>query len=120
MTMLTTIPTSATRPFAWRTAVWLARVRRLINRFFAAVIARHERHAARVALHRLDDRQLQDLAMTRSADREQARRTGADPRANAAARLALTGGWVPMPYVGRSRASSRAIAGAEGALRCAF
>lgn len=66
MTMLTTLPTSATRPFAWRIAVWLARGRRLINRFFAAVIARHERHAARVALHRLDDRQLQDLAMYRS------------------------------------------------------
>ena len=66
MTMLTIIPTSATRPFAWRTAILLARSRRLINRFFAAVIARHERHAARVALHRLDDRQLQDLAMTRS------------------------------------------------------
>ena len=64
--MLTNIPTSATRPFAWRTAIWLARGRRLINRFLAAVIARHERHAARVALHRLDDRQLQDLAMTRS------------------------------------------------------
>src|SRR2546422_881783 len=40
MTMLTTIPTSATRPFAWRTAVFLARLRRLINRFFAAGIAR--------------------------------------------------------------------------------
>jgi uncharacterized protein YjiS (DUF1127 family) len=66
MTMLTTIPTSATRPFAWRTAILLARSRRLVNRFLAAVIARHERHAARVALHRLDDRQLQDLAMTRS------------------------------------------------------
>ncbi|MCK1513829.1 DUF1127 domain-containing protein [Bradyrhizobium sp. 190] len=64
--MLTTIPTSATRPFAWRTAVWLARLRRLVNRFLAAVIARHERHAARVALHRLDDRQLQDIAMSRS------------------------------------------------------
>jgi uncharacterized protein YjiS (DUF1127 family) len=66
MTMLTTIPTFATRPLAWRTVVLLARGRRLINRFFAAVIARHERHAARVALHRLDERQLQDLAMTRS------------------------------------------------------
>ena len=66
MTILTTIPTSATRPFAWRTALWLARLRRFINRFLAAVIARHARHAARVALHRLDDRQLQDLAMTRS------------------------------------------------------
>jgi uncharacterized protein YjiS (DUF1127 family) len=66
MAMLTTIPTSATRPFAWRTAVLLARLRRLINRFFAAVIARHERNAARAALYRLDDRQLQDFAMTRS------------------------------------------------------
>ena len=66
MTMLTTIPTSATRPLAWRTAVLLARLRRLANRFFAAVIARHERHAARVALHRLDDRQLQDIAIARS------------------------------------------------------
>jgi uncharacterized protein YjiS (DUF1127 family) len=64
--MLTIIPTSATRPFALRTAVRLARVRRLINRFLAAVIARHERHAARVALHRLDDRQLKDLAVARS------------------------------------------------------
>jgi uncharacterized protein YjiS (DUF1127 family) len=66
MTMLTTIPNSATRPIAWRTAVLLARLRRLINRFFAAVIARHERNAARAALYRLDDRQLQDFAMTRS------------------------------------------------------
>jgi uncharacterized protein YjiS (DUF1127 family) len=64
--MLPTISTSATRPFAWRTAIWLARGRRLANRFFAAVIARHERHAARAALHRLDDRQLQDLAISRS------------------------------------------------------
>ena len=66
MTMLTTIPNFATRPIAWRTAVLLARLRRLVNRFFAAVIARHERSAARAALYRLDDRQLQDLAMTRS------------------------------------------------------
>ena len=66
MTILTTVPTSATRPFAWRAAVLLARLRRLINRLIAAAIARHERHAARAALHRLDDRQLQDMAMTRS------------------------------------------------------
>ena len=66
MTMLTTIPSSATRPIAWRTAVLLARLRRLVNRFFAAVIARHERNAARATLYRLDDRQLQDFAMTRS------------------------------------------------------
>jgi uncharacterized protein YjiS (DUF1127 family) len=66
MTMLSTIPTSTTRPFAWRPALWPAHLRRLINRFIASVIARHERHAARVALHRLDDRQLQDIAMSRS------------------------------------------------------
>jgi uncharacterized protein YjiS (DUF1127 family) len=66
MTMLTTIPTSATRPFAWRTAVLLARLRRLANRFFAAVIARHERDAAREALRKLDDRHLQDIGMYRS------------------------------------------------------
>ena len=66
MTILTTIPTSATRPFAWRTAVWLARGRRFINRFFAAVIARHERHAAREALRKLDDRHLKDIGMYRS------------------------------------------------------
>ena len=46
MTMLTNIQTSATRPFALRAAVRLAHLRRFINRFFAAVIARHERHAA--------------------------------------------------------------------------
>ena len=66
MTMLTTIPSSATRPFAWRTAVLLARLRRLTNRFFAAVIARHERHAKREALRRLDDRQLRDIGMSRT------------------------------------------------------
>ena len=66
MTMLTNIPTSAPRPFALRTAVWLARLRRLINRFLAAVIARHERHAAREALRKLDDRHLQDIALARS------------------------------------------------------
>jgi uncharacterized protein YjiS (DUF1127 family) len=66
MTMLTTIPTSTAKPWTRRTAIWLARGRRLANRFLAAVIARHERHAARVALHRLDDRQLQDISMARS------------------------------------------------------
>ena len=66
MTMLTIIPTAATRPFAWRTAIWLARSRRLVNRFFAAVIARHERHAAREALRKLDDRHLKDIGMYRA------------------------------------------------------
>ena len=66
MTMLTTIPTSSSRPWAWRTALFLARSRRLANRLFAAVIARHERHATRIAMHRLDDRQLKDIAMVRT------------------------------------------------------
>ena len=66
MTMLTNNPTSATRPFASQTAGWLARLRRLINRFVAAVVARHERHAAREALRKLDDRHLQDIGMFRS------------------------------------------------------
>ena len=66
MTLLTTIPTSAARPWAWRAALFLARGRRLANRFLAAIIARHERHATRVAMHRLDDRQLKDIAMARS------------------------------------------------------
>jgi uncharacterized protein YjiS (DUF1127 family) len=66
MTMLTTISTSSNHPWARRTAIWLARGRRLANRFLAAIIARHERHAARVALHRLDDRQLQDISLARS------------------------------------------------------
>ncbi|MEH2592928.1 DUF1127 domain-containing protein [Bradyrhizobium sp. AZCC 1721] len=66
MTMLTTIPTSAIRPFAWRTAIWLARLRRLVNSFLAAVIARHERHAMREALRKLDDRHLEDLGMYRT------------------------------------------------------
>ncbi len=93
MTILTTIPTSTTRafssevatgsrqenasnqksgalwgsrPLTWRTALWLARGRRLANRFLAAMIARHERHATRIAMHRLDDRQLKDIAMVRS------------------------------------------------------
>jgi uncharacterized protein YjiS (DUF1127 family) len=66
MTMLSTIPTSTTRPFAWRPALWPAHLRRLINRFIASVIARHERHAARVALHRLDDRELKDFGICRA------------------------------------------------------
>ena len=66
MTMLTNIPPSSTRPFALRTAIRLARLRRLINRFLAAIIARHERHATRDALHKLDDRHLQDFGIYRS------------------------------------------------------
>ncbi|WKA29070.1 DUF1127 domain-containing protein [Bradyrhizobium roseum] len=66
MTILATIPTSSSRPLIWRTALFLARSRRLATRFVAAVIARHERHTTRIAMHRLDDRQLKDIAMVRS------------------------------------------------------
>ena len=66
MTILTALPNYSTRPLAWRAALWLARSRRLANRLFAAAIARHERHAARIALHRLDDRHLRDIALTRA------------------------------------------------------
>lgn len=66
MTMLTNIQSSATRPFALRAAVRLAHLRRFINRFFAAVIARHEREAARADLYRLDDRQLADIGVYRT------------------------------------------------------
>ena len=66
MTMLTNMQTSATRPFALRAAVRLAHLRRFMNRFFAAMIARHERQAVRAALHRLDDRELKDIGMFRT------------------------------------------------------
>ena len=91
MTMLTTIPTSTTRPFIWRTAIWLARSRRLANRFLAAIIARHERHATRVAIHRLDDRLLKDISDGALADRQPDRGTGADAGEDAAAGVALRG-----------------------------
>ena len=66
MTVLTNLHNSATRPFALRAAVRLAHLRRFVNRFFAAVIARHARHAARADLYRLDDRQLTDLGIYRT------------------------------------------------------
>ncbi|NOJ50795.1 DUF1127 domain-containing protein [Bradyrhizobium archetypum] len=66
MTMLTLMQTSATKPFVLRAAVRLAHLRRFINRLFAAVIARHERHAARAVLHRLDDRELTDIGIYRT------------------------------------------------------
>lgn len=66
MTTLTNMHTSVTRPFAMRAAVRLAHLRRFINRCFSAVIARHERHAARSDLYRLDDRQLKDIGIYRT------------------------------------------------------
>jgi len=65
MTVLTSMQSSVTRPFALRTAVRLAQLRRFINRFFAGVIARHEAHAVRAALYQLDDRELRDIGICR-------------------------------------------------------
>jgi uncharacterized protein YjiS (DUF1127 family) len=65
MTVLTNMQSSATRPFALRAAVRLAHLRRFINRFFAGVIARHERHAVRAALYQLNDRDLKDIGICR-------------------------------------------------------
>ena len=66
MTMLTNVPTSATGSFAFRTAVGLARLRRLIHRLLAAMIARYARHARREALCHLDDRTLMDIGIYRA------------------------------------------------------
>ena len=66
MTMLTNIPASATGSFAFRTAVGLARLRRLIHRLLAAVVARHARNTRREALCKLDDRTLMDIGIYRS------------------------------------------------------
>ena len=66
MTVLDAFAT-ATRPIAWRrTTVFFVRTRRLINRLIAAEIARRERHAALVALRRLNDRELRDFGLYRS------------------------------------------------------
>ena len=66
MTILTNVPTSATGSFAFRTAVGLARLRRLIHRLLAAVFAWQKGHAAREALCQLDDRTLMDIGIYRS------------------------------------------------------
>ena len=65
MTMLTNMQTSAARPLVLRVAVRLAHLRRFINRLVVAMLARHERQAARAVLHRLDDRQLEDIGIYR-------------------------------------------------------
>jgi uncharacterized protein YjiS (DUF1127 family) len=65
MTMLNAIPSGATsRTIVRRRAViLLTRIGRLINRWIAAAIARHERQADLFALHQLSDRELKDMGL---------------------------------------------------------
>lgn len=67
MTMLSHIPRYPPATAAIRRSVdnLLTRFGRLVNRLVAAAIARHERHAALVALGRLSDRELQDIGLCR-------------------------------------------------------
>ena len=66
MTTIADIPRSTAASVAWRaSAIFLARLRRFINRSVAAAIAHRERQASRRALCRLDDRELQDIGVYR-------------------------------------------------------
>jgi uncharacterized protein YjiS (DUF1127 family) len=65
MTMLTHIPHAAT-PGARRFALVLARVRRGVDCWLAALIMRYERQAARTMLGHLSDRDLKDIGICRS------------------------------------------------------
>jgi len=67
MTMLNAIPRRATNRTIVRRGVviLLARVGRLINRWIAAAIARHERQADLFVLHQLSDRELKDMGLYR-------------------------------------------------------
>ena len=66
MTMLSTIQLSPMRWFGRKRVILLsARLRRLINAWAAAAIARHERRAALAALRQLDDRELKDIGIYR-------------------------------------------------------
>jgi uncharacterized protein YjiS (DUF1127 family) len=67
MTMLNTIPRGAMNRTTIRRGVYilLTRIGRLINRWTAAAIARHERQAGLFALRRLSDRELRDIGLNR-------------------------------------------------------
>ena len=67
MTMLNAIPRGAmSRTTVRRRAViLLTRIGRLINRWIAAAIARHERQADLFVLHQLSDRELKDMGLYR-------------------------------------------------------
>jgi len=68
MTMLNAAPRDAmNRTLIWRRAdILLSHIGRLINRWIAAAIARHERHADLYALHQLSDRELKDIGLYRT------------------------------------------------------
>ena len=71
MTVIDDILSAATTPIAWRRttiflAVFLARLRRRIDRMVAAAIVRRERHAALAALRHLNGRELRDIGIYRS------------------------------------------------------
>jgi uncharacterized protein YjiS (DUF1127 family) len=65
MTML--LPTqSPTAPSLRRIVLFnAARLRRIVNGWVGALIARYERHAAMAALRHLDDRELKDIGLYR-------------------------------------------------------
>jgi uncharacterized protein YjiS (DUF1127 family) len=67
MTMLNALPRGAlNRTTVLRGVVsLLTRIGRLINRWIAAAIARHERQADIFALRRLNDRELKDIGLYR-------------------------------------------------------
>src|SRR5882672_11389132 len=67
MTLFEDILSTATTPIAWRrTTVFLARMRRLINRLVAAASARRDRHATLSVLRHLTGRELSEFGLTRS------------------------------------------------------
>lgn len=67
MTMLNITPHHATAAPAIRrgVSIFMARLGRLIGRWIAALIARHERQAELFALRRLNDRELKDIGLSR-------------------------------------------------------
>jgi uncharacterized protein YjiS (DUF1127 family) len=63
--MLLTTLLLPTPPGSRRRLSVAAKFRRLLNGLVAAMIAHHARRAARTALHRFDDRALQDIGLAR-------------------------------------------------------
>jgi hypothetical protein len=65
MTMFTTIQPATILTMQRRAVVLLARLRRILNGWVAAAIARRERQAALFALRQLDDRELDHTRLYR-------------------------------------------------------
>ena len=65
MTMFTTIQPATILTMQRRAVVLLARLRRVLNGWVAAAIARRERQAASFALRQLDDRELDNTRFYR-------------------------------------------------------